>query len=483
MKVWSEVRYRVLHAEAGEVGNALEQLKPSGSMAWDALESEQMCAASPAREAAARNGAFDSCASSASAPETTMIRRIIAGIDVHKRVLMVVIGVLDEAGESLRFEGRRFGTTTAELGHVTAWLQQYGVTEVVMESTAQYWKPVWLALEAHFRLCLAQAWSNRAPRGKKADFKDAERLVRRHLAGELTLSFVPDAEQRVMRSLTRRRSQLTRERVRIQNQVESLLEETRIKLSSVVSDLFGASGVRILTALAQGTTDAAELAKLADARVQRSPAELAEALTGVFGDIPRRLLRQHLDQLELVDEQLEQLRSMTADAMREHMEAITRLVDIPGIRTLAAQQIVAEAGPGAAAFASSAQFSSWIGVCPGREESAEQNRSSRCAKGNKYLRSALCQAAQAAVRTKNSFFEHKFRRLLPRLGYVKAIWAIARHLSVVIWKILHEKAHYVEHGAASTPQARKRRLQRLQKEFRALGYAVELKPLPEGARA
>jgi transposase len=217
--------------------------------------------------------------------------------------------------------------------------------------------------------------------------------------------------------------------------------------------------------------------------VQRSPEELAEALTGVVGDIQRRLLQQHLDHLDLVDRQLEQLRSLAAEAMREHMDTITRLIDVPGIRTLAAQQIVAEAGPRAAAFASPAQFTSWIGVCPGREESAEHNHSSRCAKGNKYLRSVLCQAAQAAVRTKNSFFECKFRRLLPRLGYVKAIWAIARHLAVVIWKILHEGAHYVEYGATTTPQARKRRVQRLQKELRALGYVVELKPLPEGAPA
>jgi transposase len=170
-------------------------------------------------------------------------------MDVHKRVLMVV-AVEQASGEIVA--KRRFGTTTAELEHVKAWLRQHGVEELVMESTAQYWKPVWLALEDHFGLHLAQAWSNRAPRGKKSDFKDAERLVRRQLAGELTLSFIPDAEQRQWRSLTRRRTQLTRDGVRIHNQVESLLEEMRIKLSSVVTDLFGASGLRILAALARG---------------------------------------------------------------------------------------------------------------------------------------------------------------------------------------------------------------------------------------
>lgn len=177
-----------------------------------------------------------------------MMLRSIAGIDVHKRVLRVVVLVIGSNGEVVRSEKRRFGSTTAELLHLFVWLEQNGVTEVIMESTAQYCKPVWLTLEGHFMLALAQAWSNRAPRGRKAGFRDAERLVRRHLAGELTLSFVPAAEQRMVRMLTRRRTQLSGQRVRTQNQLESLLEETRIKLSSVASDLFGASGMRMLRA-------------------------------------------------------------------------------------------------------------------------------------------------------------------------------------------------------------------------------------------
>jgi transposase len=409
----------------------------------------------------------------------------IAGIDVHKRVLMVVVGTVSGAAaddgseppEPIRFVKRRFGTTTSELLHLIAWLQQHGVQEAVMESTAQYWKPVWLTLEGHFRLSLAQAWSNRAPRGKKADFKDAQRLVRRHVAGELTLSFVPDAAQRQMRTVTRRRTQLTRDRVRIQNQLESLLEETRIKLSSVVTDLLGSSGLRILTALGQGETDPAKLAALGDARLQCKPAELADALTGSVSEIHRRLLQQHLAHLALIDAQMEELSWLAADAMRQHSEAVIRLVEIPGIRVLAAQQIVAEAGPQASAFPSPGQFSSWIGVCPGREESAGENHSSHCAKGNTYLRRVLCQAAQAAVRTKNSFFRLKFKRLLPRLGYAKAIWAMARHLSVVIWKILHQGAQYEERGLPTTPQAAKRRMQRIKQQMRAIGYAVEFKPL------
>jgi transposase len=410
-----------------------------------------------------------------------MMTRIVAGIDVHKRVLMVVLLREMATGEApARVERRRFGTTTKELLHLAAWLQQHGVTEAVMESTAQYWKPVWYILEPHLRLYLAQAWSNRAPRGKKTDFKDAERLVRRHLAGELTMSFVPDAEQRRMRSLTRRRAQLTRDRVRVHNQVESLLEETRIKLSCVVTDLFGVSGQRILYALSRGESDPEKLAQLADERVKRTREELAEALQGAVSDVHRLLLRQHLKQLELIDQQSEELLDWMAECLRPYSETITRLAQVPGIRMLAAQQIVAEAGIQAGAFGTAGQFSSWIGLTPGRNESAEHNYSSSCAKGNRFLRRVLCQAAQAAVRTNESFFQRKFRRLLPRLGFPKAIWAIARHLSVVVWKILHEGATYIEYGALTTPQAMKRRLQRLKKEMRALGFYIELKPIQLG---
>ncbi|HSY97972.1 MAG TPA: transposase [Terriglobales bacterium] len=149
----------------------------------------------------------------------------------------------------------------------------------MMESTAQYWRSVWLELEPHMRLHLAQAFSNRAPRGRKHDFKDAERLVRRLIAEELILSFVPDGEQRIWRSLTRMKVQLTRDRVRLQNQMECLLEEMRIKLSIVVSNLLGASGLRILHALAQGETDPKKLAELGDERLHCTEEQLVDALT------------------------------------------------------------------------------------------------------------------------------------------------------------------------------------------------------------
>jgi transposase len=388
---------------------------------------------------------------------------------------MVAVGEESGSEHTLLFERRRFGTSSAELQQLRAWLQGLGVREVVMESTAQYWKPVWLALEADFQQYLAQAWSNRAPQGRKTDFGDAERLARRYVAGELTLSFVPDATQRQMRTLTRRRVQLSHDRVRLHNQLEALLEEMRIKLSSVITDLLGASGRRILTAIAQGVTNVEKLAGLGDARLKCTHQQLADALAGPVPPVFRELLCLLLEQVDLVERQIEDVSRLTAEAMRVWQDAIGRLAQMPGIRMLAAQQIIAETGPTAAAFPTAAQLVSWVGACPGRQESAEVNYSGRCPKGNRHLRRVLCQAAQAAVRTRNSRFQTIFRRLVPRLGYAKAIWVVVRHMLIVIWKILHTGAPYEERGSATTPQAIQRRIQRLTKELRDAGYTVEIK--------
>ena len=235
----------------------------------------------------------------------------VAGIDIHKKVLMVVV-VEQDAGRAESLGWRRFGTGSSELQQLAAWLKQQGVEEAVMESTAQYWKPVWYALEAHMRLQLAQAFSNRAPRGRKYDFKDAERLVRRLLAGELILSFVPPPEQRALRTMTRTKVQLSRDRGRLHNQLEGLLEEMRIKLSSVLSDLLGSSGLRILRALAKGESDAESLAALGDDRLHCTHEQLVDALRGTFQPMHRKLLTLYLDRLELLDKQIDELHTATA---------------------------------------------------------------------------------------------------------------------------------------------------------------------------
>jgi transposase len=409
-------------------------------------------------------------------PERVAMSCKVAGIDVHKKVLMVV--VTDSAAEELAFEARRFGTTWSELKHLTAWLAERGVEEVVMESTAQYWKPVWFELEPHFRLHLAQAHSNRAPKGRKHDFADSKRLTRRLLAGELLLSFVPEPEQRTWRTLTRGKQQLIQDRVRLQNQLECLLEEARIKLSSVITDLLGISGRRILKAMAEGETDPAKLAELGNERLRATKAELIDALTGRVELIHRQMLTLYLERLALLDQQIETLDQMTAQALRAHQQAVIRLAEVPGLGVDSGQQIVAEVGAEAKAFASAAQFASWVGTCPGKKESAGKNQSGRSPKGNRFLRRLFSQAAHAAVKKKNSHFQTVFRRLLPRLGYQSAIWAIAHRLSRLVWKILHHGVHYIEQGAATTAQAQSRRARKMAQTLRKLGYQVEFPAHP-----
>ena len=394
----------------------------------------------------------------------------IAGIDVHKKVLMVV--VIDASTSEEKPERRRFTTLPSDLRRLTSWLREQGVQEAVMESTAQYWRSVWLELEPHMLLHLAHAFSNRAPRGRKHDFRDAERLVRRLIADELILSFVPNGEQRIWRSLTRMKTQLRRDRVRLQNQIECLLEEVRIKLSSVVSDLLGASGLRILRALAAGETEPRQLVAWGDDRLKCTEEQLVDALTGSSQPMHREMLALQLERLQLIDTQIAKLNNLIAQAMKPHQEAVMRLAEVPGLGVDSAQQIIAEVGVEASTFSSAAELTSWVGTCPGKDESAEENRNSHSAKGNKYLRRVLNQAAHAAVKKKGSHFQAVFRRLLPRLGYQATIWAIAHRLCRVVWKILHERVQFIEQGSEPNPRLRNKRARMLTRELRRLGYDI-----------
>jgi transposase len=413
----------------------------------------------------------------------------IAGIDVHKKMLAVVVCDVEVDGE-YKFARRMFGSNPEQLRALAAWLVEEGVEEVVMESTAQYWRPVWESLEMYWKpiceqrndrragsatLHLAMALSNRGRRGRKRDFADAERLVKRLVAGELTLSFVPDAEQRLWRTVMRRKYQLTRDRIRLQNQLEALLEEAHIKLSSLVSDLLGASARRILQALAKGEADPAALAALADKRLRATAEQLSDSLGAVrdLKPVYRRLLKMALDQLELLDLQIGQLDQEMAGLISQHQDAVQRLTEIPGLGVDAAQQIVAEVGPTAATFPSAKSLSSWVGVCPGEEESAGVNYSHRSPKGNRQMRRILNQTANAAVKAKGSIFEFVYRRCVAQLGHNKAIGAIGHRQCRLIWMILHQGVRYEERGQVVNEQSQRKRTARMIRQLRNLGYKID----------
>lgn len=393
--------------------------------------------------------------------------RCVAGIDVHKKMLAVV--VRREENGQVEYEKRKFGTTRSEIEHLAAWLQKQRVEEVVMESTAQYWRPVWYGLEAHFRLHLCHPLKVRAPRGRKRDYRDAQRLADRWWSGDLEDSFIPGAEQRAWRWLTRTRVQLKRLIGVVRNRVEGLLEQGGIKLTAVASDPFGVSGWAMLKLLAKGETDVAVLAAEARGRLRKKEAQLQEALAGKLDPVYRMLLRQNLEQVELLRRQIEEVNQALAESMKAHTAALVRMTKIPGVDLAAAQELLAEIGPGAAAFPTADHFASWVGVCPGSQESAGVCYSHRSAKGNRYLRRLLCQIAWAAIHTKETFFAGLFARLKPRIEGKGAAWAVAHRIAKVVWLLLHQGVEYEEKGSAPNPRTLVHKFRRLMKDFARAG--------------
>ena len=247
-----------------------------------------------------------------------------------------------------------------------------------------------------------------------------------------------------------------------------------MKLDTCVSDLLGVSSLRILRAIAKGEHDPHQLAQLADPNLQASEEQLADALmaVGSLSPLQRHILKLFLERLDLIDSQIQSLQQQIGAAMGQHQAAVVRLAKIPGFGPDSAQQVIAEVGPEAGTFPSAEELSSWVGVCPGREESAEVSRSNRSPKGNRSMRRLLDQAAHAAIKSKGSLLQLQYRRLVVRLGHQQAIWAIAHRLCTLVWIILHRKEEYIEFGLERSQQALKRRTARQLRELRALGYQI-----------
>jgi transposase len=263
--------------------------------------------------------------------------------------------------------------------------------------------------------------------------------------------------------------------------LEALLEEAHIKLSSLVSDLLGASARRMLNAIADGETDPAALAALAHQRLRATPAQLHDALGSCteLDPVYRRLVKMTLVGLRFVEQQIGQLDQEIASLLQRHQDAVERLAVVPGLGVDSAQQIIAEVGVKAATFPSAEKLSSWVGACPGKEERAGVNRSRPSPKGNRQMRRILNQAANAAIKRKGSIFELLYRRLVPRLGHNKTIAVIAHRLCHLIWIILHNGVHYEERGPAVSEQSKQRHTAKMIRKLRLLGHRV--KPLANPA--
>lgn len=372
-----------------------------------------------------------------------------AGLDVHKDTVMAAVRTPGK-GRARRQVVREFRTFTRDLVALRDWLVDEAVTEVAMEATGVYWKPVWHVLEeASFDLLLVNAHHAKNLPGRKTDVKDAEWLAQLLECGLLRGSFVPPKAVAQLRDLTRYRTKVTQERTREIQRLQKLLEDAGIKLDSVVTDVVGKSAREMIEALIAGERDPLVLADMARTRMRPKIGELQEALVGRFEDHHALMARLHLDHIDQLNGIIEQLDAEVDRLMGPFAEPATRLTSVPGIGKRSAEVIVSEIGVDMSRFPTPQHLASWAGLCPGLNESAHKRRTGRARKGNAALRSAMCEAAWAASHTRNSYLAAQYRRFKRRFGKRsegKAIFAVAHSMIIIVWHILASDTTYEDLG-------------------------------------
>ena len=397
-----------------------------------------------------------------------------AGLDVHKEV--VVACVRRQRGTKVQREQRRFDTTTKALLELLAWLTELECTHVAMEATGVYWKPVWHVLEGHCELVLANAAHVRNVPGRKSDMNDATWIADLLAHGLITASMIPPTPIQELRDLTRTRRQLVREICQHAQRVQRVLEDANVKLSSVISDILGLSGRRILAAIIAGEEDPEKLAALGHGRLRCSRAQLCEALRGRVTAHHRFLLRQHLDTVDHLQRVVDQFDAQIARLLEPFRAQHELLMTIPGVRETAAACILAEIGADMSRFPSAAHLVSWAGLCPRLDETAGKRRSTRLRKGAPWLKPVLVQCAWGAARTKRTYTQAQFCRLKARRGVKNAAVAVAATLLTATYYILRDGVSYHELGADHfVERDRTRVAERLARRIRNLGYEVTIK--------
>lgn len=398
-----------------------------------------------------------------------------AGIDVHKDVVVACARVA--ADGKVTQEVRSFGTTTSALFELSTWLEEQQCTHVVMEATGVYWKPVWHVLEGTFELVLANAQHVRNVPGRKSDVNDAMWLSDLLAHGLVRGSFVPPTPIQEVRDLTRTRKQLAREVIQHSNRIERVLEDTNIKIASVISDVLGKSGRAILDALVAGETDPQKLLALCNGRLKASRKALTEALRGRVTDHHRFLLKLHLAQVDLLKQGIRDLEARMGESLEPFRQHLDNLMTIPGISDVSAHVIAGEVGLDMTRFPSAANLISWAGLCPQLDESAGKHRSTRIRKGAPWLKTTLVTAAWAAIRTKGSYLQAQFQRLRARRGPKKAIIAVAASMLTAAYYILRDAVPYKDLGSEHfTRRNKEHEVKRLKKRLEGLGFAVEVRP-------
>ena len=370
-----------------------------------------------------------------------------------------------------------FGTMTPDLIALREWLQAYGVTQVALESTGVYWKPVYYVLEDAFELWLINMRDLQHVPGRKTDVKDSEWLAQLLECGLLRSSFVPPPPIRELRDITRYRVQQTRDRSQEVNRLQKVLEDAGVKLTSVLTDVMGASGRAMVEALVRGTTDPQVLADLARGQLRKKLPALQRALVGRFRPVHAFLLEEILAKIDYLDEALERLTAEIDRRVAPFEPTLTALDTIPGIDRIGAISLVAETGGDMERFPSAAQLCSWAGMCPGHEESAGKRRSGKTRKANRYLRTTLIQAGVAASHKKNSALRALYARVKGRRGHKKAVVATGHQILEIAYYVMRDRVTYRELGADYFQRRdRERTARRHVKQLEALGYVVTVQP-------
>ena len=421
-----------------------------------------------------------------------VMHKRVAGLDVHKETVVACVRLM--VGRKPSRECRTFATTTEGLLSLLAWLTASRCTHVAMEATGVYWTPVWKILsEGDFALIVANAAHIKQVPGRKTDMNDAMWIADLLACGLIKASFVPEEDIQELRALMRTRKQLVREQTRHVQRLQKTLEEANIKLDSVISDIMGVSGRRMIEAMVAGERDPHRLAALAVRSIKASPQALHDALHGRLREQHRFLLKLHLQQWDALDAAIRQIDREVArqigrmdegaeDGSSPFRELIVRLSAIPGVSRLSATAILAEIGRDMSRFPTAGHLVAWAGLCPGQNESAGKRKSARLRKGAPWLKAMLVQCAWAAKRAKDSYYMAQFHRLRSRRGPQKAICAVAASILTAIYHMLKSGAPHRDLGAdyfdRRSPEAKAKRLV---VQLAKLGFEVKLQPLAVAA--
>ena len=402
-------------------------------------------------------------------------------IDVHKASLSACIR-LHGKGRKVSEEIRTFGTTSDELLTLHDWLKQHEVTEVAMEATGVYWKPVYYVLEDGFRVILVNPAEIKRMPGRKTDVSDCAWLAQLLDNGMLRPSFIPPREIRELRDLVRYRASLKHDHTRIANRLHKVLQDADLKLSSVMSDILGVSGRQILSQLAQGHCDPVALADLARANLRGKLPQLRQALSGRFNAHHAFLLGRLLADLDNTEEAMAQVAERIAAQLVPFAAELERLCSIPGVKQVAAAGILAEIGTEMSWFPSTADLDSWAGMAPGNNQSGGKRHRAKARKGNRWLRTILVEAGNAAGRSRNTALAALYRRMIVRGGRKHAAFVVGRHILNIAYHLLRERTTYRELGPTYFEQRRAEQLKRrCLDQLRNLGFEANLVPLTKAA--